>query len=98
MDRFRPGGFEPRTTGSAGWAWLRRLTYLTAVLMDVVLTTMTPAAWRRTVRSGLARQILVSGVEATGFTSRVAFLVGISIVVQVQLWLRRVGQSQFLGP
>src|SRR3712207_9576670 len=55
-------------------------------------------SWRRTVRDVLARQVLYSGVEATPFTVVVAFLVGVSIVVQVQLWVRKVGQSQLIGP
>src|SRR5688500_4014406 len=84
--------------GKVGWEQLRRLTYLTAVASAVVVATINPGTWHRTVRAALARQIVFGGIGATAFTSRVAFLVGISIVVQMQLWLRKVGQSQLLGP
>lgn len=77
---------------------MRRLRYLASVIFAVARLAVRPATWRRTVRDVLGRQIVYTGVEAVPFTSRVAFLVGISIVVQVQLWLRKVGQSQLLGP
>lgn len=77
---------------------LRRVAYYTAVAVAVLRVGLRPGTWRRTVRDVFARQILYSGVEATPFTSQVAFLVGVSVVVQVQLWLRKVGQSELLGP
>src|SRR4051812_23374009 len=77
---------------------LRRQRYLAAVLLAVAVMAVRPRTWRRTVRYVLSRQILFTGAEAAGFTCRVAFLVGISIVVQAELWVRKVGQSQLLGP
>jgi phospholipid/cholesterol/gamma-HCH transport system permease protein len=84
--------------GSATLGYLRRASYTLAVTLSVLRLAAKPATWRRTVRDALARQILFSGVEATPFTVVVAFLVGISVVVQAQLWLGRVGQTQLLGP
>src|SRR4051794_12794381 len=75
-----------------------RVVYLVAVTWAIIRLSVRPRTWRRTVREVLARQILLTGVEATGFTSRVAVLVGISVVVEAQLWLRKVGQSKLLGP
>ncbi|MBU1910610.1 MAG: ABC transporter permease [Verrucomicrobia bacterium] len=54
--------------------------------------------WPRTTRNVLARQILFTGFEASRFVSLLAVAVGLSIVVQTQVWLAKVGQSQLLGP
>jgi phospholipid/cholesterol/gamma-HCH transport system permease protein len=53
--------------------------------------------WPRTTRGQLSRQILFTGVEALRLTCLVAFLAGVSVVVQAQLWLSRLGQSEALG-
>ena len=84
--------------GSATLGYLGRASYTAAVTLSVVRLAAKPSTWRRTVRGVLARQVLSSGVEAAPFTVMVAFLVGISVVVQAQLWLGRVGQTQLLGP
>ena len=84
--------------GAWALARLAGLRYLVAVSLGVLWVGARPATWRRTVREALARQVLFCGVESAPFTCRVAVLVGISVVVQAQLWLRRFGQSQLLGP
>jgi phospholipid/cholesterol/gamma-HCH transport system permease protein len=84
--------------GSFALDRVRRQRYLAAVTLAVAIQAIRPRTWRRTVRDVLAKQILFTGAEAAGFTCRVAFLVGISIVVQAQLWVRKFGQSQLLGP
>jgi phospholipid/cholesterol/gamma-HCH transport system permease protein len=76
----------------------RSVAYLAGVVAGVVRVAVRPRHWPRTVRNVLARQILFTGVEATRFISLIALLVGVSIVVQVQLLLTRVGQSELLGP
>jgi phospholipid/cholesterol/gamma-HCH transport system permease protein len=75
-----------------------RLRHLVAVVYAVVLTAATPKAWPRTVRNVLARQVLFTGYEAVRFVSVVAIMVGISVVVQAQVWLGKVGQTALLGP
>jgi len=77
---------------------LRGINYLAAVLGCALFYALRPSAWKRPVRSVFARQVLFTGVEAAGFTSRIAILVGVSVVVQAQLWLGKVGQTRFLGP
>ena len=77
------------------WAYYRRLS---ALLSTVVFLSLRPGTFRRTVRNVLARQILFTGFEAARFVSLVAFLIGIAVVVQAQLWLTKVGQSALLGP
>ncbi len=77
---------------------VRSVTYLTAVCAAVLSVAIRPRYWRSTVRNVLSRQILFTGVEATRFIAMIALLVGVSIVVQVQLLLTRLGQSEMLGP
>ncbi len=74
------------------------LTYLLALVFATLVMAVKPRYWPRTVRNVLARQILFTGVEATRFISLIALLVGVSIVVQAQIWLLRVGQFELLGP
>ena len=76
----------------------RDFQYLLAVLGTTALVAVRPRNWRRTVSNVLARQVLFTGVLAVGFMSTIAFVVGISVVLQAQVWLTRVGQSQLLGP
>ncbi len=76
----------------------RETTYLVAVMSSVLRVAFTPRYWPQTVRNVLARQMLFTGVEAIRFVALIAVLMGISIVVQVQLLLTRVGQSEWLGP
>jgi phospholipid/cholesterol/gamma-HCH transport system permease protein len=86
--------------GNIGRATLDKagnLRHLLAVAWTVLCVAAKPRYWRRTVRNVLARQILFTGYDATGFVSLIAFLVGISIVVQTQVWLTAVGQTQLLG-
>lgn len=85
-------------TGSATIGWWGRYTYLAALLASVVTAAVNPRNWPGTVRNVLARQILFTGYEAVKLVSFIALLVGISVVVQAQLWLGRVGQSELLGP
>jgi phospholipid/cholesterol/gamma-HCH transport system permease protein len=84
--------------GSWTLGYLGRASYTLAVTLWVLRLAANPSTWRRTVRDALARQVLFSAVDAAPFTVMVAFLVGISVVVQAQLWLGRVGQSKLLGP
>jgi phospholipid/cholesterol/gamma-HCH transport system permease protein len=46
----------------------------------------------------LSRQILFTGVQPFAIVIAVACIVGVSVVLQAQIWLTRVGQRQLLGP
>ncbi len=74
------------------------LGYVVAVAWGVVSQSLRARTWPRTVRNVLARQVLFTGYEAVRFVSVVAMMVGISVVVQAQVWLVKVGQSALLGP
>jgi len=77
------------------WRFLR---YLSAVTWSIFTVCFKRRTFRRTVRDVLARQVLFTGFEAVRFISLLAFLIGISVVVQAQVWLPRAGQSHLLGP
>ena len=76
----------------------RIIVQIAAMVWGVLSRAVRPAAWPRTTRNVLARQILFTGFEAMRFVALLAIMVGISIVVQTQVWLTKVGQSQLLGP
>ena len=84
--------------GAFTWEQARGVGYVAAVLGTLLFLGAQPRRWRRTVRAAFARQVLLAGVESVRFTCVVAVLVGISVVVQLQVWSGRVGQSQMLGP
>jgi phospholipid/cholesterol/gamma-HCH transport system permease protein len=78
--------------------WWRGVRYYLSVAVTVVWVALFPRHWLSTVRNVLARQILFTGYQATRFVSTVALLVGISVVVQAQVWTAALGQSSLLGP
>ena len=83
-----------------GWAIgeLKAPSDLAALIWAVLRAAADKRTWTRTVVNVFARQILFTGIEATRFIFLLAFMVGILIVVQTQVWLAKVGQSELLGP
>jgi phospholipid/cholesterol/gamma-HCH transport system permease protein len=75
----------------------RGLQYLAAVLGTTFVLGAQPRHWRRTVRAVFSQQVLLFGVESIRFIVVLAVLVGISIVVQLDVWTGKLGQSQKLG-
>lgn len=78
--------------------WCRTVAYLASLMWAVVALAIQPRRWRRTTRNVFARQLLHMGVHTIAPVGLVAFLVGIAVVMQAQLWLGRVGQTDWLGP
>ena len=72
--------------------------HVAAVVWAVLGLAVRPSSWSRVVRDVLARQILFTGVDAVRFMAMIALLIGVSVVVQVQMWVARAGQSEILGP
>src|ERR1043165_7550040 len=64
----------------------------------VLLTAVRPRYWVRAARTAFARQVLAVGVEPVAFVCAVASFVGISVVVQLTVWVGEAGQSQLVGP
>lgn len=79
----------------SGWRGVRQVA---AVIWAVLCLGVKPRSWPRTIRNVLARQILFAGVEALRFVALIALMVGVSVVVQAQLWLGKLGQTELLGP
>jgi phospholipid/cholesterol/gamma-HCH transport system permease protein len=71
---------------------------LSAVLGTTLFLSVQPGRWRRTIRKVFAQQLLLVGVDSVRFVLVVAVLVGISVVVQLNIWTGKLGQSQKLGP
>ena len=69
-----------------------------AVSATVGVLAVRPTSWPRTTRDVLSRQIMFTGVNALGLIIAVACVMGVSLVLQAQLWLGRVGQRNLLGP
>ena len=69
-----------------------------AVVWAVAARAVRPRIWTAPLRNVLARQVLFTGFEATGFVSLIAVIVGVLVVVQAQYWLTRLGQSGLIGP
>ena len=72
--------------------------YLTSLMCAVVALAIQPRRWHRTIRQVFARQLLQTGVNTITPVGLVALLVGVLVVMQAQLWLGKVGQTEWLGP
>ena len=79
--------------GFAREQW-RDVQYVAAVLGTSLFDSAKPCYWPRTVRNMFARQVLFSGVESVRFVLVVAILVGMSMVVQAEVWVERIGQRR----
>ena len=75
-----------------------KLLQMAAVVSAALIAALRPSYWRRTIRNAFARAVLSSGVEAIGITSFLAIALGVLLVVQYQLWLGNIVQSQLVGP
>jgi phospholipid/cholesterol/gamma-HCH transport system permease protein len=84
--------------GSFALAQWDELRHAAAVIGTAFSIGVRPRSWARTVRTALARQVLLIGVEPLWFVGAVAVFVGISVVVQLTFWVGEAGQSQLLGP
>lgn len=95
------------TAGTMSWlghvgagvlARLGRAARTAAMVWAVLSKSVRPGTWTAPMRNVLARQILFTGLEATGFVSLIALIVGVLVVVQAQYWLTRLGQTALIGP
>ena len=77
---------------------VRDLRHVLAVGATVAMLAVRPHNWPRTTRDVLSRQLLFTGIQAIGLVLAVACVMGVSVVLQAQLWLSKVGQRALLGP
>jgi phospholipid/cholesterol/gamma-HCH transport system permease protein len=95
---FRASRISAAGLGGTVTRFCGELRYLAAVIGTTLLLGAQPRQWRRTVRKVFAQQLLHFGVKSVRFIMILAVLVGISIVVQLDVWTGKLGQSQKLGP
>lgn len=84
--------------GAAVWAQWDELRHVAAVIGTVVCVAVQPRHWVRSARKAFAAQVLATGVEPLWFVGAMAVFVGISVVVQLTVWVGKAGQSQLVGP
>lgn len=84
--------------GAATRGVVSEVCYLVAVLARILRVAFGSRAWTRTTRNVLARQVYFTGVGALKFTLLLAFLIGISVVLQTKIWLEQAGQELLFGP
>lgn len=84
--------------GRAVWTQWDELRHAAAVIGTALWLSVRPRYWARPARRLFLRQVVVAGVEPSGFVCAWAVFVGISVVVQLAYWSRETGQSQLLGP
>ena len=84
--------------GARAIDWCGETVCLASLAWAVVMAAARPRHWRRTTRQVFAQQLLRTGANTAVLVGLVAFLVGILVVMQAQLWLGKVGQTEWLGP
>jgi len=84
--------------GEGVWAQWDELRHVAAVIGTVVCVAVQPRHWVRSARKAFAAQVLATGVEPLWFVGALAVFVGISVVVQLTVWVGKAGQSQLVGP
>ncbi len=85
------------SVGAATLAQIGKIQQLLAIASAVVMTAVQPSSWRRTLRTALVRNVVSSGVEATGIICVLAVALGMLLVVQYQLWIGGIVQTRWLG-
>lgn len=75
----------------------RRMVHVAAIATAILRAAISPRNWTRTVCAALARQIILSGVEAIPLICVAAFCAGVTLVLQAQIWLDKVNLSNLLG-
>lgn len=86
------------SSGKGAIDLFNRLCRLASLSAAVVSLAVRPSSWRAPTRAVLARQIIFTGYDAIGLVAMVGLMAGISVVVQAQMWMGRLGQSERLGP
>lgn len=77
---------------------LRGVAQCVGLLLGAARRLVTPSFWRRTTRRALAEQVVLIAGHQLRFTAIVAVVTGVAVVLQAQVWLAKVGQSNLLGP
>jgi phospholipid/cholesterol/gamma-HCH transport system permease protein len=90
MNGLRRAGMAATTLGGLA-------VYIVAVTVGALWLAVLPRSWPRTVRQVFSRQLLFTGYDAIGLTMRIAFAVGLLVIVQIELWLRSIADADLSG-
>jgi phospholipid/cholesterol/gamma-HCH transport system permease protein len=82
-----------RRIGMVAVGQISQLAYLLSVIGGALWLACQLSSWSRAVRQVMARQMLFTAIESIGLTLRMGFAVGILVMVQIELWLREVGDA-----
>ncbi len=96
--RMRPAMDFSAFVGEGARNQLDKVLQTAAIVAAVQIAMLRPSYWRRTVRQAFARQMVLCGAHAVGIVGFLAIALGVLLVVQYQVWLGSVFQSQLLGP
>jgi len=86
-----------RRAGLAATALGGLAAYVVAVAVGTLWLACRPSSWPRTVRQVFSRQILFTGFDAILLTLRIAFAVGLLVIVQIELWLQSIADVDLSG-
>jgi len=86
-----------RRAGSSATAVWSLAAYVVAVAVGSIWLSIQPRSWPRTVRQVFSRQLLFTGFDAIALTFRIAFAVGLLVIVQIQLWTQSIADVDFSG-
>lgn len=86
-----------RRAGTAATSVFSLSASVLAVVLGAVCLAVQPRSWPRTVRQVFARQLLFTGFDAISLTLRIAFAVGVLVIVQVQLWTQAISDPELSG-
>jgi len=86
-----------RRAGSAALAVGGLASYVLAVVVGAIGLAVQPRSWPRTVRQVFTRQLLFTGFDGISLTLRIAFAVGLLVIVQVHLWTQSITDVDFSG-
>lgn len=84
--------------GERSLRWPGQVLYFSTLVTTVLAMALSPRSWTRAVRQVFARQIVFTGVDSVPLIACIGAFVGISIVLQAQLILTEIGQSELIGP
>jgi phospholipid/cholesterol/gamma-HCH transport system permease protein len=87
----------PASIGESVIGIWNRVSYLISVSFAIIIQSLRPINWRRSVRNEFIRQCYFTGALALNFIAVLAVLVGLGMVFQAIFWLSMAGQEEYIG-
>lgn len=70
---------------------------LLAATTSAVLRGLNPRYWKRLIRQAFSEQVVACGLKMIVLVVLLAVIIGSSLIVQLQIWVTRIGQSHMIG-